>query len=131
MAFVFRFPGACATVSILVEGSGGTRGATSTLGTIVSEAGRSDTSSVTQEYAQLRASRTFELMLHECHWVIFFAGFHCLDTWAEARNWQNDNVANLLRLRHAGEVGKRDVATASAHVEVGRIVEEGKDAVGP
>lgn len=131
MAFVFRFPGACATVSIIVEGSGGTKGATSTLGTIVSEAGRSDTSNVTQQYAQLRVSLTFELMLHECHRVIFFTGFHCLDTRAEARNWQDNNVTNLLRLRHASEMGESNVATAGAHVEVGGIVEEGKDAVGP
>ena len=70
-------------------------------------------------------------MLHKSHRVIFLASAHCLDARAEARNGQDDNIANLLRLLHAREVGKSDVATAGAHVEIGRIVEEGENAIGP
>ena len=40
--------------------------------------------------------RTFKFMLHESHWIIRLLGIHLLDSWAEASNWQHNNVSDLL-----------------------------------
>lgn len=74
---------------------------------------------------------TFKIVLHKSHWVIWLACTHCLYSWAEAGDGQNNDIANLFRRLHAGEVFPGDVALAGAHVKVVGVVEEGKDAVGP
>lgn len=74
---------------------------------------------------------TFESVLDECHRVVVLAGAHGLDTRAKARDWQHDDIANLLGCLHAGEVLPRDVALAGFHVEKVGVVEEAKDGIGP
>lgn len=70
-------------------------------------------------------------MLDKRHWVVFFAGTHCLDTGAEARNGQNNDIADLLGSLHASEVFPGDVALARAHIEELGVVEVAEDGVGP
>lgn len=70
-------------------------------------------------------------MLDESHLVVFLTSAHGLNTRAEAGDGQNNNVADLLRRLHAGEVLPCDVALAGAHVEVVRVVEVVENAVGP
>lgn len=76
-------------------------------------------------------SHTFKLMLHESHRIVLFASVHRFNARAEAGDWKNNDVADLLWLLHSGEMGVGDVALAGAHVEIGWVVEEGEDAVGP
>jgi len=92
--------------------------------------------SVMQRDAELhqistRLSRTLKVVFDKGHGIVLFASTHGLDSGAEASDGKDDDIADLLGLLHASEMVVRNVALAGAHVEVGGVVEEGENAVGP
>lgn len=75
---------------------------------------------------------TLEFVLHKRHRVVHILGTHLLHTGAEARDRQDDHVADLLVLRDARKVHRGDVLRVPVLVpEVLRVVEVPEHGVRP
>lgn len=70
-------------------------------------------------------------MLHKRHRVVILSGTHLAHTRTEARDGQDDDIADLLGQGHAGEISPGDVPIASGHVKVPLVVHVVEDDIGP